>query len=453
MFRGTCIALIPVVFLLQAFLGLPWIPGLLGWVSLLALVQCLPGSTGPARRSGIALLAMGIFLMLASRATFVQWLSAFTKNAVILAVMLTVPILGLPLRYGGYFAPLEAFYTRYVYSRNRLYLLSSVMSLLIGVLLNFAVVPIVYQLSRGTSIEGGNRIVSTAIVRGYGAAVFWAPGFISVGMMLHALNLEWTEILPTGLLLSALALGLGWLLEMLRLKVFAAGTATPEGEEPKVSTIDWRKLGELSMVGLILIVAILLVDLLTPFPVVNVIPLFAVFFPVAWSAAIGKKKDLKDEMTNYARSVLPNQRNDVVLFVSAGFFGAALQVSGLGERMAAVMQGLGGYFPGGPVAAILLSVIALGVIGVHPVIPITTYLANLNPAALAISSRVLAVTLISSWALGSGSSPFSGVNLLMSGQAGVTSTEIGLRWNLGYTLILGVMVVLILSGLQSWVGL
>ncbi len=434
--------LIPLAYLVVSF-GVVRGDLLVGWVCLLALLQCLPLARGPARHSSYVLLGLSIILLVWAGVHTTAWTAGFSRNANILAVFLTVPLLGTPLRYGGYLEALAEFYARFVYNHNRLYLLTTTLSLFVGVLLNFAVIPIMYQLSKATGLRDATRTIGTAILRGYGAAVFWAPGFISVGMMLHALDLNLFDILAMGLALSAISLILGWIMEVGRIGGFRfCAPSRVKGDHKGVS---WGKLGELVLIGTTLFGLVVLLDILTSIPLVNFIPLISLLFPIPWAALLGKTGHLLVEYKKYVNQVLPGQSNDVVLFVSAGFFGYAIQTSGFGNRVPGLVQGLGQMLPGGMVSSILFSIIILAVVGVHPVIPISTYLLNLSPAALGMPPQVMALALIAGWGLGASISPFSGVNLMMAGQSGISSAEIGLRWNSAYVAFMAVVVVTLLS--------
>ncbi|MGR8922015.1 MAG: hypothetical protein ACU85V_20555, partial [Gammaproteobacteria bacterium] len=75
--------------------------------------------------------------------------------------------------------------------------------------------------------------------------------------------------------------------------------------------------------------------------------------------------------------------------------------------------------------------VALTLVGIHPVISVAT-LSGLFPPALS-RPDLVAVVVLMAWTASLGTSPFSGTALAMQGRFGIRATEF-LRWNFDYTL-------------------
>lgn len=81
----------------------------------------------------------------------------------------------------------------------------------------------------------------------------------------------------------------------------------------------------------------------------------------------------------------------------------------------------------------LLTMVALSIAGVHPVISIATAQGMLAP--LAIDPNLLGITYLMAWAVGVSISPFSGMHLGMQGRFGIDPRGF-VRWNAGFTLVM-----------------
>ena len=78
----------------------------------------------------------------------------------------------------------------------------------------------------------------------------------------------------------------------------------------------------------------------------------------------------------------------------------------------------------------MLLLVALTLVGIHPVISVAT-LSGLFPPALSRPDLVAAIVLMA-WTASLGTSPFSGTALAMQGRFGLPAPAF-LRWNLDYT--------------------
>ena len=135
---------------------------------------------------------------------------------------------------------------------------------------------------------------------------------------------------------------------------------------------------------------------------------------------------------------LPGMQNELTLFLAAGVMAAGLN---------AVFAVFGGWLPfdqfsGTEASLVLLFMVTTSILGVHPVINIAalgTLLAPLNPDA-----SLLAMTFIASWAIGTGTRPFSGINLAMQGRYAQQSGD-SLKWNGLYGAVMVMLSILVLN--------
>ena len=166
-------------------------------------------------------------------------------------------------------------------------------------------------------------------------------------------------------------------------------------------------------------------ELMPTVKVIILIALFAVLISaVVLSIRFGLSQARKDFL-RHATTELPRMKNELLLFLMAGVFGAGL---------AAVLEVWSISVPfeqfDGVVASItMLSMFMLAVVGVHPVISIAVignWISSTEP-----NQTLLAMTFLMSWALGVATSPVSGMNLTLHGRYGVSGQAV-FEWNLPY---------------------
>jgi len=122
---------------------------------------------------------------------------------------------------------------------------------------------------------------------------------------------------------------------------------------------------------------------------------------------------------------LPTMANELWLFLAAAVMAAGV---------AALIRALPVWLPfthfGGPqAAAVLIFMVALAVVGVHPVVGIALMATVLQP--LQPDPTLMAMTFLSVWAIGVAASPLSGMNLALQGAYDVRPMEV-LRANAPY---------------------
>jgi hypothetical protein len=126
---------------------------------------------------------------------------------------------------------------------------------------------------------------------------------------------------------------------------------------------------------------------------------------------------------------LPRMSGELVLFLSAGVLAAgistAVAASGVDLTPASF----------GPTQASLLLIlmVLLSIVGIHPVISVTTASGLILPAAP--DPNLLAMTFLMTWAAGVCVSPFSGLSLAIQGRYGINAFGF-LRWNGLFALLL-----------------
>ena len=257
---------------------------------------------------------------------------------------------------------------------------------------------------------------ATVLSRGFSLAAHWSPFFAAMGVALSSSpGAELLVLTGVGLPLAMLGLGLSaWQL---------SARARVEGYVGYP-----MHFGALWIPGL-LAALVLSSHLLAPaISILTLISCLAVLLTLGVLLGRGGAQALM-AFGDHVREGLPRMSGELLLFLAAGVLAAgigslvqstgwSLQLSGFGATEASLM---------------LLLMVALSVLGVHPVISIATAHGLLAP--LAPDPNLVGATYLMAWAQGVAISPLSGMHLGMQGRFGIDPRGF-LRWNGRFTLVM-----------------
>lgn len=404
-------------------------------LAIIVLIESIPLSEGIPRKISLVLLVLGAFLSWYSKAGVFLWLRGFGQNVGLITIFILTPQLAVPLKLERYTTALADLYRAHVNSRKRLCFLSMFLTHFISVIFNIGSIPVVYNLVRGNIREDTERLVLTAISRGFATSIMWSPYFAAMALVLSQMDIPWFSILPVSFTLAMVSLCTGFLLDY---RQWAGSNDVRRGF--KISKSSQSVLLGLFASGLGVTIWMLAVEWLTGLNMILIVGLTAILFPLLWSLGAGHGPVYRQEIKKYFSGTLPLLRNEIVLFLSSGFFSSSVANSGAGKYLAAVVQMIAGHGQFLAQSAILFSTVLLALIGIHPIISVSILAASLHPPIAGFSAQTLAVTLLTSWAIANISSPFTATNMMLAGFTGRTSMEVGLRWNITYVVVAGLVV-------------
>lgn len=204
------------VFLAQSLLAL------INTITLiLAVILSFIATKGSTRMIAAVLFIVGAFLLFYTQAPLDVWEKALLENGYLLAMFIMVPLISLPVRYGGYNESLEALFDRFGNSKSRFYGLVSVMTAFLGVLVSIASVPLTCEVARSSHFATNARILATALSRGFITCLFWAPTTATIALSLQLTGANWLSVLPFGLLFAIIAGFIGWIMTTIRENLIA----------------------------------------------------------------------------------------------------------------------------------------------------------------------------------------------------------------------------------------
>ncbi|MBZ2187554.1 hypothetical protein K8B33_00450 [Alcanivorax sp. JB21] len=327
-------------------------------------------------------------------------------------------------------------------------------SLMIGVLLNMAVLNLLGVMARRANslvLAGGDsevraartRRMSTAITRGFSTSPLGSPLTMTMAVILSVFPaLQWWRFWPLGLGATVLLMLLGIFLDRRDAPRHLVGripalTAGPESGHPVLRF--------LLLVGAVFIAAVLVeqwLQVTLALAILLVAPVAALIWLTMQFRRFGPGRGFLFSLTRLRRRA-PAQfsglRAETAVLCAGALMGtlvaAMLPVHAFADAMAHV--GLHGL----PVALLVLVLMtALPQLGLNPILVATILLASMaQPAVFGISAELLALSIASGWALAVSCSPVATTVLISSQLIGVSPQTLGWRWN-GVYVAVGVLV-------------
>ncbi|MCR4441401.1 MAG: hypothetical protein QHH10_04565 [Peptococcaceae bacterium] len=274
------------VFLAWSISGFFYLKVLLGFLFIILVVQAAPGTKAACRVIALCLFGLGMCSLALTRAAAGQWLTALTNNGGLVAFFISIPLFSSMLSYQDYQGAIKDFFDRYIRSGAGLNVMTVWVSFILSSIINVASIPVLYELLGQNARNGKTRNnFYRALAWGNVAGVFWAPNYVAVATVLLYTRLEWISIMPPGIALSLLMMCL------LTARFYLAGRKTaPEAGSVQAVTkeFSWRPLIHLLLTYLGMIGLVAVMNIFTPFPILTVISLSAVVFPLTVAAVENK---------------------------------------------------------------------------------------------------------------------------------------------------------------------
>lgn len=335
---------------------------------------------------------------------------------------------------------------------GRRYLVLTLGSHLISLVLNFGVLPLL-----GTMVMKGNtlaaaggdpRIVAirtqrmlSALLRGFAMMTAWSPLSVSFAVTVAVIpGLDWPHLLPIQVTLAAMLLGLGWALDR--------WDFPPSGRAPALATAeatDWRPAWR--MAALVLAVVCAAVATAETLSVRLVVGAMLAVPPAAVLWLIWQKRDPRVVATDLARSLartMPGFRDEVAMLGGAMFAGTLAAAFVPADRIGVMVQSLG-LPPLVLVIALAWAVMILAQLGVSQIASVTLLGGVLAHAA---PPLVLASALMGAWGLSACSTVVGAAVLTVARLGGQSVGVVGRGWNGRYVLGGGVLLALWITALD-----
>lgn len=368
---------------------------------------------------GLALLFLGtgIFLLTSTGMGWRGFINSFGEMVFVVAFFSILPIVALPIRVIGYDQHIMSIIVRHANSVKKEYGFILALSYFYGIFLNLAAVPMSFRslqsLLTRKNVHDKERFLFYSMSQGFNAPLLWTPFSGMLGVIVVSFDVSWLKLLPTLLVVSLSALILSFVLYWPWTKanvIESEAMATPDVGAGS----GWGGLIELlAVVGVLLLLVLVLESLFGLGLIISII--FLTFpFTLAWVALKGRMVAFKTSLVQYFGVQLPTMASIYMVFLSAGFFVGAMQLSGYDALISQhVSYGLTAI-PNFAVYALLpWVVIVTSYMGIHPIVTLVLLTGAIQWDALGLQTELLAMAYLVGGVSTFLMSPFSGTIGLM----------------------------------------
>ncbi|MCG2634717.1 MAG: hypothetical protein J4A00_07350 [Gammaproteobacteria bacterium] len=271
------------------------------------------------------------------------------------------------------------------------------------------------RLSRHRPLQ---HLQALILSRGMASAAFWSPFFASTAVTLtYAPGADFFRIMPWGVLLAAVA-------HLLTSLQFYLGP-----ERQQVAEFEGYPLRPATL-WLPAVLAAGVIVIAWTVPTLSVLTIITIVAPLLTGLLLLHRLGLRqtgEQLVEHTCNRLPNMAGELLLFLSAGVLACGLEL-----LFAQLPPGLAPAALTTPLAGLaMLVMVALALVGVHPIISITTFGTWATP--LHPDPNMLALMFLMTWGLAVGVSPFSGIQLSIQGRYGISGQSM-MKGNLIYSL-------------------
>jgi hypothetical protein len=417
------------LFIVQQLFQASGLTPMIGGVVFLTIAIILPSLRGMTLWLSVFFVLGGAALMLLQQKEAVFWLRSASINVTVVTLFIFAPLFGIPVRLPEYVEALKRFYESSLRGKTALFAGTQLLTQIMGVFINVGSIPVVYHIVFVREHPGMNKLLASALNRGFASAIFWSPYFAAMVLVTTSLSVSWSAILPYALGLSFISLMVSVAVDYRGLRStkqegvpLAAGETASVAAESAMdkASADSRvkksgfPLG-LSIYLLSAVIVILLFERVVELPMVLITCIAAVIFPMLWCAMKQAMSTYRQGLINHASVTLPALKKEITLFLSAGFFSGSISATGFGAYVPAILEHIPLPISFSFSLLTVLLIVGTCMIGLHPIVLVGVLSSSIDPAIMHISASYFAVLLLGSWAISNTVSPASAVNNLLAG--------------------------------------
>ncbi len=364
---------------------------ILAWLVVIVEWNRLPATS---RKQAYFLLVVGIATLLfaASHGVFLGWEKIITQNMQLLPMFIAVSFLALTN---------PVVQDDNLPKGKRAMVTTSVGTNLLGAVINLSILFVFGdRLERNKTLTKGQTIL---LARSFCAAAWWSPFFIAAGVALtYAPDMQYHRILLPGLIMCGVAI---------------CYSIVEVGFIRRIEFTGYPVRKESLAVPLLLAVAVIIGHYF--YPELSMILLICLVSPPA-AILLMRKRPRLVHLHDFIANRIITTVSQFVLFLAAGVF--SIGITSVIQVYPELFRFTGETFSHGLFAMVSGLLIGLGLIGVHPLVGISIVSPLLLP--LHPDNSRLAFLFLTSWAVSTGSSPLSGVGLVLTSRYHVSPRSI-----------------------------
>ena len=435
------IAILFLAFVLSQFMSHTVLTYGITVLTAIIIVISLIYSKGLPKYFGIVMTVISSLILLYQQQSFDVWNTGVTKNLALVLLITMVPILGIPIRLGHYHEHLGGFLAKFQKKPHFLYFMVSGMFTLIAPITNVGSIYIVHSMLDKMRLPNG--FIGRVYVRGITSVHTWSPYFASVFLVVYSLNIPIREYLPYGLVLSFFQIAIAYML----FKYVESRDMTFNLHYEETGRNN-KKLYELIAIIVLLTGLIFALEPFVPWSVIVLISLLVLGFTYFWSVYLQETRAFFQELNVYRKTIFPHKANEINLLLTAGLFGVVLEKTPISNVIQGVWESLASVSVFVLILGTIVIVSLLSLIGIHQIVTVSTIIATVSYQALGIDVIVMAMMLLSAWAVSVTVSPVSPVITIVTSIIKENPFKVILRWNLHYALILALVHSVVIYGMH-----
>ncbi|WP_034633534.1 hypothetical protein [Maridesulfovibrio bastinii] len=402
-YTGWLILATLIIFILSRFnSGLVILLAAIAW--LVVIIEWFKLPLSSRKQAGILFIA-GIagLIFAAANGVFLGWNKILTQNLQLLPMFIAVSFLSLT-------NPVTP--DANMPKGKKTMLTTAAGTNILGAVINLSILFVFGdRLQRENTLTKSQAIL---LARSFCAAAWWSPFFIAAGVALtYAPDMQYHRTMIPGLILSAVAI---------------CYSVIEFGFVRKSEFTGYPVRMESMIVPLVLAVTVIVGHYF--FPETGMIMLICIVAPPA-AILLMRNRPRLFHLHDFISNKITSTISQFVLFLTAGVF--SIGITSVINVYPELFNFTGNAFNSGMFAAISALLIVLGLIGVHPLVGISIVSPLLLP--LHPDHSQLGFLFLTSWAISTGSSPLSGVGLVLTSRYHVSPSAI-LKSNYHYAIIM-----------------
>ncbi|AJY77340.1 hypothetical protein [Paenibacillus beijingensis] len=429
--RSYFILSICFLFLVQYFVQAPWLQLLLAAAAIIAFIGSITLARTVPRIFSALMFAAGIVFTVLKGQDLNAAATAINSNLPLLTLLVLVPLLSIPFKLGGYFDSILVYLQRLNNSPRKMFMGITAVLFFLGPILNIGSIRIVHELLKDLKLNAS--FLAKAYLVGFSTTILWSPYYAAVGVTLLYLHVSVGSYMSYGIGLALLFLVSGNVLFAIRSK--KQKQELTEEQFVPVKPIDRKRLRQLPFIIAALMLITISAESVTHWSMLVLVSLAAILFPVVWGFATRQWQPLKRQITDYRDKAVPMMNNEIIMYISAGFFGQSFRGTSLGDGINTFMIRLSDISFLLFALFVLVTMVVVTFIGIHQVVIVTILATQMDPAALGTTKEILAMVIMLAWSAASVLSPINPINLLVSTLVKRSSLQIGIRDNGVYLLV------------------
>lgn len=401
----------------------------IGLLTSIVVFLMLLSATGLMLIFTIAMLITGVIVLLMTGEPLKEWFPLFTNNMTLIILILFVPILAIPLNLGKYNIEVEKILIKVSKKPGLLYSGITTTLFILGSIINLGSLSVIHVVANNNGFS--KEFLGRAYVRGFTSTIIWSPFFASVFLIINALDVSVGKFILYSLSLGIIQL----IMSNIWFNLTEKRTIKMNVSTEKIQTIKKGKVSVLLLVLSLLIIIILVSERIVQGNMSIMITVIVVVYSFLWSFFIKKAKEFHRKIYSYLSNIVPGRVNEILLFLTAGFFSGAISITNVGDGIQSVFIVISNISIFLLIFTIISVTVLLALVGIHQIVTITLLLASINVVEIGVTNLTFALILTCSWSISTLISPITPVNIISSRMLHVRVFDL-IKWNYQFAIVL-----------------